>query len=62
VKPAVAIWPTTDWIWDNVAYYGTRGLEPGPGSGNLNINYYKCWLQELGVRRQYVLTKDVVFS
>ena len=35
---------------------------PGPGSGNLNVNYYKCWLQEVGVRRQYVLTKDVVIS
>ena len=62
VKPEVAIWPTTDWIWDNVADFGLHGLEPGPGSGNLDINYYTCYLQEIGVRRQFVLTKDVVFS
>lgn len=62
VRPTIAIWPTTDWIWDNVADFGVHGLGPGPGSGNLNINYYKCWLQEVGVRRQYVLTKDVVIS
>ena len=62
VAPKVAIWPTTDWIWDNVADFGLNGMEPGPGSGNLNINYYKCWMQELDVKRNFVLTKDYVLT
>ena len=54
VKPKVAIWPTPDWLWDN-------DTGKGPGSGPFHTNYTKCWMQELGVKRNYVLTRDVLF-
>lgn len=54
VRPKIAIWPTTDWLWDNVAFSGLRV----PGSGPFQINYVKCWLQDLKVREQYVCTRD----
>ncbi len=54
VKPHAAIWPTPDWLWENNA-------GEGPGSGPYNTNYTKCWMQELGVKRNYVLTEDILF-
>lgn len=54
VAPKIAIWPTPDWLWDN-------NPGQGVGSGPWRTNYTKCWLQELGVRRQYLLTRDHVF-
>lgn len=54
VRPKVAIWPTTDWLWDNVAFTGNRCA----GSGTFQINYVKCWLQDLKVKEQYVCTRD----
>jgi len=54
VRPKLAIWPTPDWLWENDV-----GL--GPGSGPFHTNYTKCWMQELGVKRNVVLTKDVLF-
>ena len=58
VRPKVAIWPTTDWLWDNVAFQGVRTA----GSGPFQINYVKCWLQDLKVREQYVCTRDWDFQ
>lgn len=55
VAPKIAVWPTPDWLWDNNAGKGV-------GSGPWRTNYTKCWLQELGVRRQYLLTRDHVFA
>ena len=57
VRPEICIWPTTQWLWDN-DFGGTHG----PGSGPFLTNYTKCWMQELGVRRQYLLTRDFVFT
>lgn len=54
VKPRAAIWPTPTWLWENDA-------GQGPGSGIYNTNYTKCWMQELGVKLNYVLTEDVLF-
>jgi len=54
IKPKVAIWPTPDWLWEN-------DTGKGPGSGPFHTNYTKCWMQELGVTRNYVLTRDVLF-
>lgn len=56
VKPEVSIWPTPDWLWDN------RVSKQTAGSGPWKTNYTKCWLQELNIRRQYVLVHDVVFG
>ena len=55
VKAKTAIWPTTDWLWENDG-------GQGPGSGPFKTNYTKCWMQELGVKEHYVLSnQDVVF-
>lgn len=55
VAPKIAIWPTPDWLWDN-------NQSQGVGSGPWRTNYTKCWLQELGVKQQYLLTRDHVFQ
>ena len=63
VAPRVVIWPTPDWLWDNDASFGAPGKSQGPGSGAFKTNYVKCWFQELGVKRHYVLSqKDMVFE
>ena len=54
VSPEIAIWPTPTWLWDN----DNGG---GPGSGSWQTNYVKCWLQELGVKRQFINTDDLYF-
>ena len=56
VRPEICIWPTPQWLWDN-----DLGGTHGPGSGPFLTNYTKCWMQELGVKRQYLLTHDYVF-
>ncbi len=55
VKPKVAIWPTAEWLWDNDA-------GKGPGSGPWKTNFVKCWMQELGVKRNYVVKHDLLFA
>lgn len=50
VAPEAAVWSTPTWLWDN----NTGG---GPGSGQFRTNYTKCWMQDLGVRKNYVLDK-----
>jgi len=57
VMPEACIWPTTQWLWDN-----DLGGTHGPGSGPFQTNYTKCWMQELGVKRQFLLTRDFVFT
>ena len=52
VHPSVAIWPTPRWLWEN----DNGG---GPGSGPWRTNYVKCWMQDLGVKRQYTTIKEV---
>jgi len=57
VKPTIAVWPTPEWLWEN-----NMGGQ-GPGSGPWVINYVKCWMQELGVKKNYPTYKgDVVFK
>ena len=51
VKPEICVWPTPQWLWDN-------NSGKGVGSGPWRTNYTKCWMQELGVKRQILLTKD----
>jgi len=53
VRPEVCIWPTPQWLWDN-DFGGTNG----PGSGEFLTNYVKCWMQDLGVKRQILLVRD----
>ncbi|MBQ4480632.1 MAG: MBL fold metallo-hydrolase [Victivallales bacterium] len=55
VAPEIAIWQTPDWLWDN----DNGG---GPGSGSWQTNYVKCWMQELGVKRQFRNTDDIVLE
>ena len=63
VRPSVVIWPTPEWLWENDASYGKPGCSQGPGSGRFKTNYVKCWFQELGVKRHYVLSKsDMIFE
>jgi hypothetical protein len=62
VKPSVAIWPTPWWLWDNDASFGLANRPGGVGSGGFQTNYVKCWLQDLGVKEQYLLTKDIIFG
>ena len=57
VKPDICIWPTPQWLWDN-----DLGGTHGPGSGPFLTNYTKCWMQDLGVKRQFLLTRDVIFK
>lgn len=52
VNPTIAVWPTPQWLWDN----DNGG---GPGSGPWKTNFVKCWLQEIGVKKQYVNTQDI---
>ena len=54
--------PTPKWLWDNDAATGLPNRRGGVGSGRFRTNYVKCWLQELAVREQYLLTEDIVFS
>ena len=55
VKPEAAIWPTPSWLWDN----NNGG---GIGSGPYRTNYTKCWMQDLGVKKNYLLVKDYLFT
>ena len=55
VAPEAAVWPLPSWLWDNRATNGTYG------SGPYETNYTKCWMQELGVKKNYVLLKDYLF-
>lgn len=57
VRPEICIWPTPQWLWDN-----DLGGTHGPGSGPFRTNYTKCWMQDLGVKRQFLLTRDVIFK
>ena len=54
VAPEAAVWPTPSWLWDNNG-------GGGPGSGHFRTNYTKCWMQELGVKKNYLLVKDYLF-
>ena len=56
VNPEAAVWPTPSWLWDNRVEKGTYG------SGPYRTNYTKCWMQELGVKKNYVLLKDYLFT
>ena len=57
VKPSICVWPTPEWLWEN-----NRGGN-GPGSGPWVINYVKCWMQDLGIKKHYPTYKgDVVFK
>ena len=55
VKPEAAVWPLPSWLWDNRVAKGTYG------SGTWRTNYTKCWMQDLGVKKNYVLLKDHLF-
>ena len=56
VAPEAAVWPLPSWLWDNRVENGTFG------SGAYRTNYTKCWMQDLGVKKNYVLLKDYVFA
>ena len=55
VAPEIAIWQTPSWLWDN----DSGG---GPGSGSWKTNYVKCWLQDLGIRKQFRNVKDIIIE
>lgn len=42
---------STKWIWENEGAYR-------PSSGHLKTNYVKCWMEELGVKKQYISGRD----
>ena len=41
VAPEICLWPTPSWVWDNV-------------NGNLKTPEVRGWIEELGVRENYV--------
>ena len=55
VAPEIAIWQTPSWLWEN----DNGG---GPGSGSWRTNYVKCWLQDLGIRKQFRNVEDIVIE
>ena len=55
VKPEICVWPTPQWVWDN-----DGGM--GPGSGPYKTNYVKTWMQDLGVKRHFLLTRDAALG
>ena len=56
VQPEICVWPTVQWLWDNNS--GGQGY----GSGPWLTNYVKCWMQDIGVKRQFLLTKDAALG
>ena len=56
VKPEICVWPTPQWLWEN------NSGGQGPGSGSWLTNYVKCWMQDIGVKRQILLTKDAALG
>ena len=56
VKPEICVWPTPQWLWEN-----NSGWQ-GPGSGPWLTNYVKCWMQDIGVKRQFLLTRDAALG
>ena len=56
VKPEICVWPTPQWLWDN--NHAGRGY----GSGPWLTNYVKCWMQDIGVKRQFLLTRDAALG
>lgn len=56
VKPEMCVWPTPQWLWEN--NMGGRG----PGSGPWLTNYVKCWMQDIGVKRQLLLNRDIALG
>ena len=56
VKPEICVWPTPQWLWEN--NMGGKG----PGSGPWLTNYVKCWMQDIGVKRQLLLTRDIALG
>ena len=48
--------PTPQWLWDN--NHAGRGY----GSGPWLTNYVKCWMQDIGVKRQFLLTRDAALG
>jgi len=55
VKPEICVWPTPQWVWDNDG-------GNGPGSGPYKTNYVKCWMQDLDVKRHFLLTRDAALG
>jgi hypothetical protein len=43
VSPDVCIWATPSWVWSNVN-----------GTGNLRTLEVRAWMEELGVKQNYV--------
>ena len=56
MKPEICVWPTPQWLWDN--NHAGRGY----GSGPWLTNYVKCWMQDIGVKRQFLLTRDAALG
>ena len=56
VNPEICVWPTVHWLWEN------NSGGQGPGSGPWLTNYVKCWMQDIGVKRQFLLTKDAALG
>ncbi len=53
VRPAVCLWPTPDWLWDN----DNGG---GKGSGPWATLKVRAWMDALGVKKHYV-SKDGLY-
>ena len=56
VNPEICVWPTPQLLWDN--NHAGRGY----GSGPWLTNYVKCWMQDIGVKHQFLLTRDAALG
>ena len=56
VAPEICVWAAPQWLWDN------RDEGGDVGSGSYMTNYTKCWMQEIGVKRQILLVKDAALG
>lgn len=47
-RPKICLWPTPQWLWDNDG-------GSGPGSGNFATETTKRWMNNLGVKKHYIM-------
>lgn len=49
VEPEYSLWPTPDWLWNNIIIEGKP-----VSSGYFSITNVKEWMEELNIKRNYV--------
>ena len=55
INPSVCLWPTQKWLWDNEM---KTNITYNPYS----IGETKKWIQELGVKQNYIETEEITLK